>query len=141
MFAFIHKLLNPHCEHCAAERKERIELERLARLEEREEVKEQTHCLSCETLQRQLEIANHEKAQLLDRLLAKPTEPVVTGPPQAITPPRNIPWRVRQQELEAADRERARVLKNAPKPVPIPEAVELPSTDDLEKDVVGGQNV
>jgi hypothetical protein len=132
---WIHRLLNPHCEHCAAERKEQIELERLARIDEREEIKDSTHCESCDTLRRQLEIRNHEYDLLLNRLLAKPEPVVEDKTPVEVSRPRNIPWRVRQQELEAADRERARLLKDAPKPVS-----EL-TTDELEKEVVGGQSV
>jgi hypothetical protein len=136
MFSFIHKLLNPHCEHCAAERKERLEFERLKHLEERNEIKDDSICESCETLKRQLEIRNHEYELLLNRVLEKPAQVVEDKTPMELSRPRHIPWRVRQQELEAADRQRAELLKKAPQPI-----VEPPTTEDLEKEVVGGQNV
>lgn len=124
MFNFFHRLFNPHCQHC---------IEEAIRL--REEIKEdRTYCASCETLTRQLEIANFEKKQLLDRLLEKPAEQVENKVPVQISHPKNIPWRVRQQELEAADRQRARLMKDAPKPQPI---VDVVSTAELEKEVVG----
>jgi hypothetical protein len=88
-------------------------------------------CESCETLKHQLEISNHEKKQLLDRLLEKP-EPVkeVVRNETPMMLPRNIPWNVRRQMLEAEDREKARVLKNAPKP---DSAIDKVETEELEK--------
>jgi hypothetical protein len=114
--AFFHHLFTPHCEHC---------------LEERRELKaENKICESCETLRKQLEIANFEKERLLSRLLEKPEQPIVDNKPVNITPPKTIPWRVRQQMLEQADRDKAMALRNAAKP-----DVKV-STADLEKDFV-----
>ena len=72
-------------------------------------------CQSCETLKMQLEIANFEKEKLLNRLLEKPEAPAETVAPE-VTRPRMVPWNVRRQMLEREDREKARILKNAPKP-------------------------
>jgi uncharacterized Zn finger protein (UPF0148 family) len=104
---WIHKLLNPHCPDCKEERdNSRV-------------------CPSCETLKMQLEISNNEKRQLLERILEKPA---LESKPELreVTRPVNVPWRVRQQMLEAEDREKARLMREAPKPV---------STEDLEKDL------
>jgi hypothetical protein len=109
--------------------------------EERAEERAETRvCESCETLKRQLEIRNHEYELLLNRFLEKPAPVVEDKTPVALTSPRHIPWRIRQQELEAADRQRAALLKNAPKPIEVA-PVEIPSTDELEKEVVGGPSV
>lgn len=101
----IHELLNPHCEHCKSEREE-------SRV-----------CASCETLKEQLERTNHEKRQLLDRLLEKPEK---EAPPvlREISKPVNIPWNVRRQMLESEDRERAKLIAKAPI-----------STEELEKEL------
>lgn len=109
MSNWIHRLLKPHCQEC------------------RDEKRDSHICKSCETLQAQLELANFEKRQLLDRILAKP-EVEVAKPPIEMTRPLNIPWGVRRQMLEAEDREKARLMRQAPKPEPIP-------TEDLEKDL------
>lgn len=68
-------------------------------------------CQSCEVLKTALDRANYEKEQLLIRLTQKPE--VVEKDPPVLTqlPPKNIPWRVRQQMLEAEDRAAAAALK------------------------------
>ena len=77
-------------------------------------------CQSCETLKQQLEIANYEKGQLLNRLLKEPEKiPEVTEAPPMKVMPRVVPWQVRRQMLEKEDREKARLLKNAPKPTAV----------------------
>lgn len=107
---WLHHLFNPHCVECKEERED-------SRV-----------CPSCETLRQQLEIANHQNKQLLDRILEKPApEPerkFTTDEKVAV--PRTIPWNVRRQMLEAEDREKARLMRNAPKPE---------STEDLEKEL------
>ena len=104
---WFHRLLNPHCPHCV------------------EEYEKDLVCPSCEILKQQLDVANLEIRRLLDKILEKPEPEPVREPPQ-ITIPRNIPWSVRRQMLEAEDREKARLMKEAPKPV---------STEDLEKEL------
>lgn len=85
-------------------------------------------CESCETLKQQLAIANIEKSQLLTRLLEK-SEPEIksiqTEEPKVIRP--HMPWTARRQMIEAEDRERARLLREAPKPT---------NTEDLEQEVI-----
>lgn len=98
-----------------------------------EVVKEEKVCQSCETLRQQLEIANYEKEKLLSKILTTPEkEPdrTVAPEPQAVRP-KTIPWRVRQQMLEHEDREKAKLLRNAPKP----DSTGKVSTDDLEKEL------
>ena len=100
--SLIHHILEPHCPDCHSQA-----------IEEREESKT---CSSCETLIRQLEIANHEKQLLLDRLLKEPTVELPKSLPDKYDPPRQIPWAVRRQMLEAEDRRRAQIMKQAPQP-------------------------
>lgn len=93
---------------------------------------EEIICQSCETLKSQLEIANYEKRQLLSRLLEKP-EPIeerLTAPePQAMRP-RAVPWHVKKQMLETEDREKARAMREAPKP-----DSEKANVDELEREL------
>ena len=113
MSNWLHRLLNPHCEHCASERREAREVKR-----------DDTVCQSCETLQRQLEIRNHEYDQLLTRLLEKPEVPqATTAPPISLNKPKMISWAVRKQMLEAEDREKAKLMSKMPKPQPVAEDV------------------
>ena len=92
---------------------------------------DKTVCKSCETLRTQLEAVNYEKTQLLSKILKEP-EPIIEakeGP--KITIPKSIPWGVRRQLLEKEDREKARLMRDAPKPV---------STEDLERELNIVQN-
>jgi len=106
---FFHEFLNPHCEHCMEkERDEKV-------------------CDSCETLKSQIARLQFENDKLLDRILEKPKEVEVkvdTSELKPITPRGALNWRVKQQMLEAEDRERAKLLKNAPIP-----------TEELEKEL------
>jgi len=95
---WFHRFLNPHCPDC----KEEVEISRI--------------CESCETLKQQLAFANINNEKLMARLLAEP-KVEVPSQPMEVTIPRNIPWNVRRQMLEAEDREKAKLLKTAPVPV------------------------
>jgi hypothetical protein len=116
MSNWIHRLFNPHCEHCHDER----ETSKI--------------CQSCETLKEQLASTIHEKNRLLDRILERPNVETTSQPERTVTVPHtNIPWTVRRQMLEREDREKARLMKDAP--------VAKFSTEDLEKelDIVGNE--
>lgn len=90
MFKWLHHLFNPHCPDCI-----RV-------------------CDSCETLRSLLNIEKNEKQKLLDIIIERNTPKEHEVPPEVkledITQ-RHIPWRVRQQALEAEDRAKARILK------------------------------
>lgn len=65
-------------------------------------------CESCETLKEQLNIANHEKKEMLETILGF-TKPVMEEKPadvRTIQPiqPRAATWRIKQQALEENDR-------------------------------------
>lgn len=100
MFKWIHHLLNPHCPDCKAEKKEK------------------EFCKTCEALSYEIERLRSENERLLARVLEKPEKVVDrTVAPEPMAPlPRRVPWRVRQQMLEAEDRQKARILATAPKP-------------------------
>lgn len=96
---------------------------------------EEKPCESCETLKQQLEIANYEKEKLLNRIMEKPEPERTTAPePQAVRP-KMVPWHVRRQMLEREDRERARLMREAPKTDK--EIAETAKTDvaELEKEM------
>lgn len=109
MLKWFHHLFNPHCAECRLERAE------------------STICNSCENLKYEVNRLTNENARLLERILERPeviperTEaPILTAPlPRANT------WQVRKAMLEAEDREKAKLLKNAPI-----------STESLEKDLL-----
>jgi hypothetical protein len=103
-------------------------------LELKYEFKERSSkCESCETLKMQLEIANHEKSQLLTRLLEKPESEVRPVQTEEIKPimPKTVPWNVRRQMIEAEDREKAKLMRIAPKPIV--------KTEDLEKELLDAE--
>jgi len=85
---WIHHLFNPHCSECAHEKE----------------------CKTCETLRQLLETEKFEKKQLLE-YFAYPKKEVESIQIEPISPKaQSIPWRVRQQMLEAEDREKAKIL-------------------------------
>lgn len=93
-------------------------------------------CKSCETLRQQLEIANYEKNELLHKLLKDPEPIPVQNEPVKITRPRMLPWNVRRQILEKEDREKAKLMRTAPKPISeVKDDTERISTEELEKEL------
>lgn len=105
--------------------KELLEIRQEARERRIALLKEQNQCESCEVLKQQLEMANFEREKLLNRILEKPAQEPKSEL-REVTRPTSVPWRVRQQMLEAEDREKARLMREAPKPV---------STEDLEREL------
>lgn len=117
MFNWIKELIE--IKHQARERKLRL-------LAEHEGNKNK--CQSCEVLKETVDRLRFENDRLFNELLKKNTDttPVSTQPPIPLTPPRgHIPWAVRRQMLEAEDREKAKLMREAPKE----------STTDLEKEL------
>ena len=111
MIKWLHHLLNPHCPHCMEEK-------------EAEKV-----CDSCETLKFQIEKLRADNDKLLSRILEKPEivqERLVAPEPTTQLRPRQVPWIVRRQMLEAEDRKKAQLLAQAPTPQ---------TTDELEKEL------
>jgi hypothetical protein len=120
MFKWLHHLLNPHCPECQDEKQ-------IAKI-----------CSSCETLKAQLAIANHEKERLIELIVHPLQNNTANFPevkPELITP-KVVPWKVRQQQLETDDREKARLMRAKEK-----EATELrmnkpsQSVQELEKEL------
>ena len=105
---FIHEFTHPHCDECSHDKV----------------------CKSCETLERQLEIANEDKKKLLEIILERnkisendTTSKTETEPIK----PRMIPWSVRKNLLEAEDREKARILRS--------QDPEQKKIEELEKEI------
>lgn len=114
---WFHRLMNPHCPHC------------------KEEHDESRVCQSCEHLKIMLEQSNIERKQLLGKLLDKidppANDPVMNDEPkEPQLMKRNIPWNVRRQMLEKEDREKARLMRDAPKPMIVNTEI-----DQLEKEL------
>jgi hypothetical protein len=85
-------------------------------------------CPSCETLRQQLAESNHEKKILMDSLFKKPEASPVEI--REVTIPKSVPWNVRRQMLEREDREKAKLMKEAP----IPDKTTM-EVDDFEKEL------
>lgn len=121
MIKFFHKLFNPHCDDC------------------RDELRDSRICKSCETLRSQLDLANHEKKQLLaviENLNNPKTE--TTEVPDNVEPlqPRQVPWRVEKARLEKADREEHQRIMRAEemRAEELRQAKARESIDKLEKE-------
>lgn len=121
MFAWLKELLEIRYEN------------KLRNLRLKEELQDRSKfCSSCEVLRIELENSHRERRELMGRILTPPTkEPdhIVAPEPQKLpTVRRHIPWTVKQQMLEAEDRQKAIALKNAAKP-------DVTSVEDLEKEL------
>lgn len=83
-----------------------------AEFKERKLALTQRPCESCETLKAELIRANKDRDKLLDQILKKPeeTERLVAPEPQKIES-KQLSWRIKQQALEAEDRQKALTLK------------------------------
>lgn len=76
-------------------------------------------CLTCEVLRDQLDKSEGERRELLARLLEKDKPEPLPTPAEEMKPitPQFIPWRVKQQMLEAEDRKRAELMRNKTKEI------------------------
>jgi hypothetical protein len=88
---WLHRFLHPHCQHCIDARA----------------------CQSCDVLKIELERTCRERDKLLDTILNKDKpqpRPELTNI-QPVT--RQVPWHIKRQQLEQADREEAAKLRAA----------------------------
>ena len=126
MFKWFHHLINPHCEQCRAEK----EIAREIRMIEQE-------CKSCDTLRTLLAAERENNRRLLDLIVEQNTPKVEMREPvrdlKPITPMR-VPWRVRQQMLEAEDRVTAQRMKNLEE-----EVLEKKEPENATEPVLQGQ--
>jgi hypothetical protein len=90
-------------------------------------------CPTCEVLQLQLEIVQRERDQILHQMLwaDKSKVPEIPQTPEELRPvlPQYIPWRVRQQMMEAEDRKKAQLLAAKTKEM----AESKPTSPEIEK--------
>jgi len=70
-------------------------------------------CATCEVLREQLDESNRERRELLTRLLdkANPEPSPIEKEEYKPIQPQFMPWRVRQQMLEAEDRKQAELMR------------------------------
>jgi len=76
-------------------------------------------CKICETLREQLDKSERERTELLHRLLDKdkPESSIQLTDELKSIQPNFIPWRVKQQLLEAEDRKKAELMRNKDKEI------------------------
>lgn len=111
MANWFHRFLNPHCPDC--------KLDSL----------DKSICQSCETLKMEVARLTADNERLLNGILDKTTEPKDSKvAPPMLKLPTTMPWAVRRQILEREDREKARILKDAPQPDKV-------DVTDLEKEL------
>ena len=84
--------------------------ERRLRLEE--ETSERKHvCPTCEIFKVEIERANREKELLLNKILQPPAPQEEVKRPITVNPPRQMPFAIKRQILEAEDRIQAEKLR------------------------------
>lgn len=103
MINFFHKLFNPHCPDCVEDKR----------------------CQNCDTLRSLLESERFNNKQLLNAILEqhKPLEQEIRNETPMEIPNKALPWRIRQQMLEAEDRAKNKLIK------------ERQSIEELEKEL------
>lgn len=78
-------------------------------------------CATCEVLREQLTMSERERRELLGKLLEKDKpEPLLSSSnAEDLRPftPQFVPWRVKQQMLEAEDRKRAELMRGKAKEI------------------------
>lgn len=134
---WLHKLMNPHCEHCRQEADDR-------RAFELEVAREAKVCNSCEILKHELAVKTRDNEFLLSKLLEGPVVEEtkrLTGEVSKPIVSRHVPWSTRRQLLESADRDRARAQALAAKPDVSNKDMSQPiplgsNTEELEKELV-----
>lgn len=104
MRKWFHHLFNPHCADC-----------KFNQLESKE-------CKSCDTLKLALDHLEYQNRELLKTILelSKPkveTVPTLTREEIESLAPKTIPWHVKRRQLEAEDRETARIMKEKEKEI------------------------
>lgn len=88
-----HRFWNPHCEHCQEERR----------------------CLTCDVLKIELERANYDNRKLLEQIerIVNP-QPILSDQTEELPEPirpRQVPWGIEKNILEAESRIKARILR------------------------------
>lgn len=109
---------------------------RLSRIESELRIREEANiCQSCEVLKVELSKERREKEMLLQHLLSsrEPTIERDENPKEPVPLLRHKPWRVKQQELEAADRAQAARIMTEFKDK-VKQATKL-DTDKLEESI------
>jgi hypothetical protein len=89
-----------------------------------------------------LDESNRERKELLHKLLTKEQpEPLIekSEPPQPIMP-QFVPWRVRQQMLEAEDRKKAQLMRDKEVEITASKQSVSKSIEDLEKELGVGED-
>lgn len=81
-----------------------------------EVIEENRICQSCETLKEQLAFMRDENKILLNKIVKEPEKILESNVAPMITIPKATPWPVRRQLLEQEDRQKARLMREAPKP-------------------------
>lgn len=93
-------------------------------------------CSTCEVLREQLAHSENERRNLLDRLLTK-DRPEALPEKEELEPIKTtnyVPWHVRQQMMEAEDRQKARLMKDRAKEIEdLEKELGIGSTEDASK--------
>lgn len=110
MFTWLHHLLNPHCEDC------RLEHE----------------CKSCDILREQLIELRADNKKLLNELLKGDEKVEIKLEPPKLIKSKYVPFNVRRQALEQADRIKAQEARAS---AAILAEVQKKSIEELEKDM------
>jgi hypothetical protein len=80
---------------------------------------EPRHCETCEVLRSMLDESNRERKELLHQLIHKDKIEPPSTQTEEYKPltPQFVPWRVRQQMLEAEDRKKAHLMQEKAKEI------------------------
>lgn len=112
---WLHHIFNPHCPHC----------------------KEDKQCMNCDLLRQLLAEERFEKNRLLAIIAPSPSTDIGRTEPAPAIPikqPNFVPWRIRQQMLEADDRRKAQIVADKEKEIK-ETSLKIESIEDIEKEL------
>lgn len=118
MVNFFHKLFNPHCPDCKADA-----------------IESNTN-IAIEVLKSELAAARYDNKFLMNALLPKQEQTINYEQPKIEINKTQMPWKVRQQMLEAEDRALAQTNRRIKEEKENAEKASAKSTEELEKELL-----
>lgn len=116
---FFHQLFNPHCQHCMQLDNQVMENAIVAQEIQERLAEENKRCRSCESLERQLAVANDQIIKLTEKIVNPNPQPMVQIAETTQRPLNRGPLRFTpelRRTLEAESRAKAAALKQAAQP-------------------------
>jgi len=124
---FFHEIMNPHCTHCVEEK-----------LENQFANVEHMRCRSCESLERQLAIANQQVLKLTEKIVNPSAAPIPQTTNEIAPKPLRrspLPFSAIRPHLEAESRAAAQAARNAAQPDTVVESTVVVEPVEIKEEI------